>query len=131
MLMVTGYNFKSLEHISPCVEPTTDGVTAKWARRTASEYRCVVAVGYPEKTDVNLKEPEQTKLYNSVVTVDSKGTVIGNYRKTFLYYTDATWAEEGPDGFFSGEIEGLGNTAMGICKFSTSRVKVLVTLNIY
>lgn len=128
--MVTGYNFKSLEHISPYVEPTTDGVTAKWARGTALEYSCVVAVGYPEKTDVNLEEPKHPKRYNSVVTVDPKGTIIGNYRKTFLYYTDVTWAQEGPDGFFSGQIEGLGHTAMGICKFSTSRLKVVLTVNI-
>lgn len=40
-----------------------------------------------------------------------------NYRKTFLYYTDETWALEGPDGFYGGTIPGLGNVAMGICKW--------------
>lgn len=56
------------------------------------------------------------ELYNSAIIVNSEGQAIGNYRKTFLYYTDETWALEGPDSFFSSEIEGLGNTAMGICE---------------
>lgn len=47
------------------------------------------------------------------------GETIANYRKSFLYYTDETWALEGPDGFYDGEIEGLGNVAMGICKWPT------------
>jgi hypothetical protein len=32
-----------------------------------------------------------------------------------LYYTDETWALEGPDGFFKREIPGMGTVALGIC----------------
>lgn len=40
-----------------------------------------------------------------------------NYRKSFLFNTDETWAEEGREGFFAGEMpDGLGRLAMGICK---------------
>jgi protein N-terminal amidase len=47
--------------------------------------------------------------------VNTEGETIGNYRKSFLYYTDETWALEG-NGFFTGAIEGLGDVAMGICE---------------
>jgi protein N-terminal amidase len=116
MLISTGYNFRSLEHISPYLEPTTAGVTAQWARTASSTYNCVVVVGYPEKAAKNLENSESTELYNAAIIVH-QGTTVGNYRKSFLYYTDETWAEEGPDGFFLGEVKGLGSTAMGICKF--------------
>lgn len=43
-----------------------------------------------------------------------------NYRKSFLYYTDETWAEEGKEGFFAGNVEGLGSVAMGICQSRSS-----------
>jgi protein N-terminal amidase len=115
MLISTGYNFRSLEHISPYLEPTTAGVTAQWARTASSTYNCVVVVGYPEKAAKNLENSESTELYNAAIIVH-QGTTVGNYRKSFLYYTDETWAEEGPDGFFLGEVKGLGSTAMGICK---------------
>lgn len=49
--------------------------------------------------------------------MDKDGKTIANYRKSFLYYTDETWAHEG-SGFFDGDIEGLGTVAMGICKYS-------------
>lgn len=32
--------------------------------------------------------------YNSTVTVDPAGLVLAHYRKTHLYYTDETWAQE-------------------------------------
>ena len=39
-----------------------------------------------------------------------------NYRKHFLFATDESWAEEGREGFFSGDLpDGLGKLAMGIC----------------
>jgi protein N-terminal amidase len=83
------------------------------------KYECVVTVGYPEKVDVAPKWPASPEYYNSAITVNADGETIANYRKSFLYYTDETWALEGPDGFFDGEIEGLGNVAMGICKWPT------------
>ncbi len=53
--------------------------------------------------------------YNSVVLVSPTGEVLVNYRKSFLYYTDETWAEEGKQGFFAGTLPRLGQVAMGIC----------------
>merc|ERR1711977_516740 len=114
-LAFSGYNFKSLQHISPYLEPTTAGITSLWARTTALKYECVVTVGYPEKVDVTPKWPASPEYYNSAITVNADGETIANYRKSFLYYADETWALEGPDGFFDGEIDGLGNVAMGIC----------------
>jgi len=41
--------------------------------------------------------------------------VLANYRKSFLYTTDESWAEEGR-GFYAGDIPGgAGKMAMGIC----------------
>lgn len=114
-LAFSGYNFKSLQHISPFLEPTASGITSLWARTTALKYDCHVTVGYPEKVDITPKWPASPEYYNSAITVNREGETIANYRKTFLYYTDETWALEGPDGFFDGEIDGLGNVAMGIC----------------
>lgn len=114
-LAFSGYNFKSLQHISPYLEPTTAGITSLWARTTALKYNCIVTAGYPEKVDISFKWPASPEYYNSAITVNRVGETIGNYRKSFLYYTDETWALEGPDGFFGGYIEGLGNVAMGIC----------------
>lgn len=56
-----------------------------------------------------------TTRYNSIVTVSPTGAIINNYRKAFLYYTDETWAAEGPSGFFSGQLGDLGQVTMGIC----------------
>jgi protein N-terminal amidase len=75
----------------------------------------VVAVGYPEM-DVSATHPQA---YNSLVFVNSTGDIIAHTRKTFLYYTDETWASEG-QGFFAGELPlGLSskatNIAAGIC----------------
>ncbi|PBP16608.1 hypothetical protein BUE80_DR012669 [Diplocarpon rosae] len=114
-LAFSGYNFKSLQHISPYLEPTTAGITSLWARTTALKYDCVVTVGYPEKVDITPRWPASPEYYNSAITVSAEGETNANYRKSFLYYADETWALEGPDGFYDGEIDGLGIVAMGIC----------------
>ncbi|CAG8951966.1 hypothetical protein HYFRA_00000701 [Hymenoscyphus fraxineus] len=113
-LCFSGYNFKSLQHITPFLEPTTSGITSLWARTTALKYNCIVTAGYPEKVDIKAKWPASPEYYNSAITVNAEGETVANYRKSFLYYTDETWALEG-SGFYSGEIDGLGNVAMGIC----------------
>ncbi|PQE30731.1 hypothetical protein CJF32_00005908 [Rutstroemia sp. NJR-2017a WRK4] len=107
------------EHITPYLEPTTSGITSLWARTTALKHNCIVTVGYPEKVDSSPRGSSKLEYYNSAVTVNQEGETIANYRKSFLYYTDETWAHEGPDGFFDGQIDGLGNVAMGICKWPT------------
>lgn len=112
-----GYNFRSLQDISPFLEPSGSGITSLWARTMALKYNCNVSVGYPEKVDVSGKWPTGPEYYNSNIVVNGDGETIANYRKSFLYHTDQTWALEGQGGFYDGWIPGLGNTAIGICKF--------------
>ncbi|KAH6626087.1 carbon-nitrogen hydrolase, partial [Chaetomium sp. MPI-SDFR-AT-0129] len=113
----SGYNFKSAEHIAPYLEPTGAGVSSQWARTMARKHGCTVAVGYPEKAETGDEgEPE---CYNSVVVVDSDGKQLVNYSKSFLYYTDDTWACEGK-GFYGGKLGSLGQAAVGICKNPTN-----------
>lgn len=109
-----GYNFKSVEHISPYLEATGEGVSSQWARTTALKYACTVAVGYPERVDAPDGQPSTPEYYNSLIVVDGDGEMVANYRKSFLYYTDATWAREG-QGFHGGTMGSFGNVAMGIC----------------
>ncbi|KAK4621616.1 hypothetical protein CLAFUW4_06921 [Fulvia fulva] len=121
-LAFSGYNFPSLEAIRPFLEPTANGPTTKWAVHMAQKRRCTVTVGYPEianerRTDGSLI----TKNYNSTVTVAPTGDVLANYRKSFLYYTDETWAEEGfrstatGTPFFASQLGDLGLVGHGIC----------------
>ncbi|KAL6849512.1 hypothetical protein ACO1O0_009053 [Amphichorda felina] len=114
-LAFSGYNFKSLHQIAPFLEPSGSGITSLWARTVALKYNCVVTVGYPEKADVSAKWPTSPEYYNSAIVVNEDGETIANYRKSFLYYTDETWALEGDEGFYGGFIPGLGKTSIGIC----------------
>lgn len=118
-----GYNFRSLQHISPFLEPTVAGISSLWARSKALKYNCAVTVGYPEKVDITAKWPADPEYYNSAITVNSEGETVANYRKTHLYYTDERWALEGPSGFFGGYLSGVGHVAMGICKCSVKSLK--------
>lgn len=52
---------------------------------------------------------------NSTVTVSPTGTVLANYRKSFLYYTDETWAAEPPTRFAISTLGSLGPAIQGIC----------------
>lgn len=112
----TGYNFHSLAQIAPFLEPSGSGISSLWARTTALKLNCNVVVGYPEKVDVANKWPTSPEFYNSAIMVNRDGETIANYRKSFLYAVDETWALEGRDGFFEDEIPDLGSVAMGICK---------------
>ncbi|KAF4547176.1 Carbon-nitrogen hydrolase-like protein 1 [Elsinoe fawcettii] len=110
----TGYCFPSLSSILPFLEPTSAGPSTEWAVRTARRLQCHVCVGYPERST---RPGEEGKNYNSLVTVSPQEEVVAHYRKSFLYYTDETWATEG-EGFLFTEIEGFGEfskVAMGIC----------------
>lgn len=57
-------------------------------------------MGYPER-DTSTSGP---RAYNSLVFVDYLGHVVGHTRKSFLYYTDETWACEG-SGFFASDMQ--------------------------
>jgi predicted amidohydrolase len=104
-----------VEHISPFLEPTGSGVSTQWARSAARKYGCTVAVGYPERTETpGAESGAEPEYYNALTVVDSDGEKLANYRKSFLYYTDETWAREG-QGFYGGKLGSFGQVAMGIC----------------
>ncbi|KAK4203257.1 carbon-nitrogen hydrolase, partial [Triangularia verruculosa] len=114
-MAATGYNFKSLQHISPCLERQGSGISSLWARTTALKHDCAVVVGYPEKVDVSPRWPANPEYYNSALIVNRDGDTVGNYRKLHLFYTDETWALQGRDGFFRSNVSGVGDVALGIC----------------
>lgn len=111
-----GYAFSSLQDISPFLEPSGSGISSLWARTTALKYNTNVLVGYPERVDVSPKWPTGPEYYNSSILVNGDGETVANYRKSFLYPLDETWALEGKHGFFGGHVPGLGRMAMGICR---------------
>ncbi|TLD23659.1 N-terminal asparagine amidohydrolase-like protein [Venturia nashicola] len=117
----SGYNFQTLEEITPCLEPSCAGPSTQWAVNIARHYSIFVTVGYPEvaKPADSADPTSKSVNYNSTVTVSPQGVVIGSYRKRFLYYTDETWAHEGDgktaSGFFAGPLGPLGDVSMGIC----------------
>lgn len=110
-----GYNFRSLQEITPFLEPSGSGITSLWARTQALKHDCTVIVGYPEKVDLVDRWPANPEYYNSAIVVSYEGDTVANYRKTHLYYTDETWALENPKGFFGKPLPGLGRVSIGIC----------------
>jgi protein N-terminal amidase len=126
-LAFAGYNHPSLDAIAPFLEPTAAGPSTRWATRTAKRLKCTVAVGYAEasegegnwNTNFDATIRSGGKGFNSLVFVDCQGEVVAHYRKSFLYYTDETWASEG-NGFHAGVLP-LGQSgrrvkvAAGIC----------------
>lgn len=108
-LAFTGYNYPSLASILPHLEPTASGPSTDWAKATASRLDCIVTVGYPElctsspsATNTQDLSPDAKVIaYNSTVSVSPKGKILAHYRKTHLYYTDETWAQESPSGWLS------------------------------
>ncbi|KAI4131625.1 MAG: hypothetical protein LQ338_001139 [Usnochroma carphineum] len=121
-LAFTGYNHPSFRAITPLLEPTASGPSTQWAARTAARLHCLVAVGYPELFSPSPPRPESLRptmidlgwgretyyevtAYNAVVVVDPDGKVVAHYRKTNLYYTDEVWAQEGPEGFQTVDLD--------------------------
>ena len=92
------------------MEASSAGISTQWAQDIAKKLKCFVTVGYPE---VTVSDPP--KRYNSTVTVAPNASILMNYRKSHLYYTDENWAFEGKPPFFTGNLEGLGQVALGIC----------------
>lgn len=114
-LAFSGYNFKSLGHISPHLELKDAGISAAWSRQAALKYDSVVVTGYPERVDPKDGWPTDPKYYNSAIIMDGDGDAVGNYRKSHLYYTDETWALEGRSGFYTANVHPVGRMALGIC----------------
>ena len=107
---ITGCHFESLQDIYPHFEPTGSGITGLWARTIALKHGCTVVVGYPEKVDISHKWPASPEYYNSAIVINEEGETVGGYRKSHLYGGDETWALEGGDGFFSGDIANMDAT---------------------
>lgn len=81
--------------------------------------------GYPRYTDGNLQiepahnngsnadgrtelpsvTPSYERNYNSILTVDPSGRLLAHYRKTNLFYTDASWSWPNPHGFGKEAVE--------------------------
>lgn len=93
-MFLTGYMFTSAQDIQPFLEQPRIGRTSLFCRELATRYQCWVVGGYPELAGDD--QGEQGKPgYNSAVLISPTGEVVGNYRKSFLYDTDKTWAREG------------------------------------
>lgn len=88
-LALSGYAFKSLQHIRPHLEDRC-GPTFEFARELcASVPSKMVLLGYPEVTT-------DGKRFNSAMLVQAEG-LLYSYSKRHLFQTDETWAEEGSD----------------------------------
>lgn len=88
-----------------------------------------MAVGYPETAGPQDSSTTEAELYNSLVMVNSHGERLAHTRKSFLYYTDETWAREG-GGFYGGQVPGLGKVAIGICKFPVNLTLELMAFSL-
>ncbi|KAI9720502.1 MAG: Carbon-nitrogen hydrolase [Chrysothrix sp. TS-e1954] len=144
-LAFTGYNFLTLDAITPYLEPTAAGLSTTWARNTAIRLDCIVIVGYPE-VETSARPTEQSttgepavydvasklgeRRYNSNVTVSRTGEVIGHYRKSHLYFADVPWASQG-HGFHAGTLPLPSQTADGETKTTRMALGVCMDINPY
>ena len=107
-LAFSGYNFPSLDAITPFLEPRAHGPSADWARRVAAWLGAVVVVGYPEKGAGEAEAaPEPAgagRNYNALIALGPRGQTVAHYRKTQLYPTDATWATGSAAGWRTAEL---------------------------
>ncbi|CUM63795.1 uncharacterized protein PRCAT00001379001 [Priceomyces carsonii] len=93
-LAITGYNFPNREAIQPFLESSVNGKSVKLAEEISKRYQCFTLIGYPEIFE--------DRIYNSAALVSPSGSLLYNYRKTFLYETDEEWGcDENPDKLFS------------------------------
>ncbi|ABN65423.1 Carbon-nitrogen hydrolase [Scheffersomyces stipitis CBS 6054] len=95
-LAITGYNFPNRRAIEPYLENLAleNGPSIKLAKEISNKYKCFTLIGYPEISN--------STIYNSAVLVGPNGSILHNYRKTFLYETDEVWgASENPEKGFS------------------------------
>ncbi|KAK6201092.1 carbon-nitrogen hydrolase [Scheffersomyces amazonensis] len=86
-LAVTGYNFKDKDHIQTSLDSLQNiqsGKSIKFGQELSKLYNCFTIIGYPEKF-------QGSTIYNSAVLISPIGTILHNYRKTFLYETDEKW----------------------------------------
>ncbi|MBS7635800.1 carbon-nitrogen hydrolase family protein [Candidatus Bathyarchaeota archaeon] len=104
-LSLTGFNCGEsfLELSEPIPGPTTKVLCEK-----AKENEIFIVAGLPEKGDI------PGVLYNSVVLIDSKGTIVGKYRKTHLaLYLHWEIISEEPEIFRRGNELSVFKTELG------------------
>lgn len=110
-MALTGYNFRSPQHVSPFLESIGKGKSYEFGKLVSEKWNCLTLLGYPEKSE--------EKIYNSAVLIDPKGNIVYNYRKTHLYETDKLWGcSESPHGFRSFDVDIKGRkikSIIGIC----------------
>mmetsp|Transcript_8859 Transcript_8859/g.14381 ORF Transcript_8859/g.14381 Transcript_8859/m.14381 type:complete len:282 (+) Transcript_8859:305-1150(+) len=108
-MALTGYQFKSKEHILPLAEVEGEGKTFHWASKVSRKLKSGVCCGYVRK------DKSSGLLFNSMIVVNPKGEFVTSYDKHFLYETDKTWASPGA-GFVSLELDWIdAKIGLGIC----------------
>lgn len=94
---ITGYNFPDRKAIEPYLEFTASGRSTQLAKEILTKFECFTMIGYPEKD-----KEQDYNIYNSAVLTAPNGSVLYNYRKTFLYDTDVAFGcQENPDKQFT------------------------------
>ncbi len=106
-MATTGLLYRDRDDIAPFVEPIP-GPTTEIFAGIAAKYRCYVALGMPEV------DPNTGLFYNSMALVGPQG-LVGCYRKTHLWETDAHWSAWGNFGVPVFETE-FGRIAMLVCQ---------------
>lgn len=86
-MATSGYCWMSRDEVAPHVE-TIDGPSVAALCRAAREHGVWVAFGFPER------DPKTGIFYNSAALVGPNG-LVGRYRKTHSYVTEARWARDG------------------------------------
>ncbi|KAK6461744.1 carbon-nitrogen hydrolase [Scheffersomyces coipomensis] len=99
-LAITGYNFKNKQEIESSLNnlDALSGQSIKFGQELSQLYQCFIVMGYPEL--------KNQKIYNSCLLISPQGSILHNYRKSFLYETDEVWGcNENPErGFKSLDI---------------------------
>lgn len=132
-MALTGYKFRSREHVEPYLEFAGQGPTYRLARQLSLRFQCVTIIGYPEKVydsdiqdepiglnvnplaqrkqHIHANEPSSERsagnfrIYNSCQVISSRGELLHNYRKSHLCNIDAQWgASPSLQGFTSFEL---------------------------
>lgn len=90
----TGYHFTDSSEIEPLAEQCGSGPTFEFCSQLAKKLNCYVICGYAE---IEAKENQEKKFYNSAYVIERDGTLLLNYRKHHLYEVDHRWAAEGSE----------------------------------
>jgi len=113
-MVLTGYGFPNAAAIAPHLEHPKNGPTARLCAELATNLRCYVAAGYPERL-YDADQETGAIGANSGLLYDPRGNCITNYRKSNLYEMDKSWARAGT-GFTTFNLPPpIGHLTLGIC----------------